>query len=91
MRGLCLFSQRRKRTHVVGVGAGCLLGGNAIKLSFQGPRDEGSGQNGFVEAGAPLGLRVGRIMLTLHHCFEHKFQEVGSSWEKVFCVCFGVG
>lgn len=30
-------------------------------------------------------------MPTLHHCFEHKYQEVGSSWEKVFCVCWGWG
>lgn len=88
--GLVSFSQRRRRAMLL-CGCGNLLGRNAITSSLPGPGDKGSGQKGFTQAGASLRPGVGRIMPTLHHCFEHKYREVGSSWEKVFCVCWGQG
>lgn len=44
MKVLCLFSLKRKSTHVVCVGVGYLLGGNAVKASFRGPRGKEVGR-----------------------------------------------
>ena len=60
MKVLCLFSLKRKSTHVVCVGVGYLLGGNAVKTSFRGPRGKGGRQKGFIQAGAPLRLGWGQ-------------------------------